>query len=118
MTDILNESMADKIVIRNLRKELKKRGYMGKILVDPETGDIYNATQSELLSHDDLEKNLEESKDVIDKIERARRYSDSIKSQTDTTPAAVTDQPQVDPQAGVVLTPPENNVVAPAPVLQ
>lgn len=117
MTDMLNESMADKIVIKNLLKELKKRGYMGKILVDPVSGEIYHAVQFELLTSDDLDKNIQESREVIADIERARQFSNSLKNEPATAAPEPLNQPVV-LQDSQVLTPPENGVTPVAPVLQ
>lgn len=87
MTGILDEREADKIVIKNLLRELKKRGYMGRILIDPETGDIYLAEHTILLSEDELQKNVERLNNELADIEKAKAASSRVKGSA-TAPAA------------------------------
>lgn len=100
MTSILDESVADKIVISNLLKELKKRGYMGKILIDPSDGKIYHAVQFEALTDEQLDKNVKESEGVIEDIARAREYRAKLSSNvTQPAPEATAPAEPVVPSA-------------------
>lgn len=122
MTDILNEESADKQVIHNLLKELRKRGYMGKLLVDPVNGDIYVAQQFDLLSDEKLDDNVRESQENIDAIKKAREFAAKLAQVDQPAPEVATPAPAPAPtpelapvQEPQQLAPAEPQTDAPAP---
>lgn len=96
MSDILNEEKADKEIIKNLLKHIKRlegRNPMSKILFD-KNGKIYRVNHYEELSEDDLKGDLAEAQLKVSDVQEAIAFADKIQGVAEAPAApASTDAP-------------------------
>lgn len=98
MSEILSENAADKEIIKSLLRHIKllsgrkTMSTEAKILFDI-NGDAYRATEFEVLSEDELNRELAEAKAEATKLEDAIAYSNKLQGGI-TTPVADTPAPE------------------------
>jgi hypothetical protein len=116
MSEILNENQADKIVIINLLKEIKRireLHKMGKLLIDV-NGDVYFSEVHTLLAESDVDSKVNEAREQIAEFEKVNELSDKLKAVSE---AAATEAPAPAPVHIPVAEVP-TQVETPAPVEQ
>jgi len=98
MSDILSEAQADKEVIKNLLKyirKLERRNPMSKILFD-KNGDLYRVTAYEKLNQEDIDREIAESKAQTEDLQGAIEFSNKLQTPETTqneTPAPAPEAP-------------------------
>lgn len=116
MTDVLNESAADKQVIKSLLKEIKElKSAMSKKLLFDENGKLYFAHHYEEVNTEELDAEIKTAQDEIASVEHIKSVAAKL---SEATPAAEPTAP-VEPSAPAAPAPTETPITeapAPAPV--
>lgn len=116
MTDILDESMADQIVIANLINHIRKleKIIMERKLLFDEAGTMYVTHSYEVVSPEELKEDMGEVQAELDELAKARDFAAKLAAGTPAAPAQPAAPVDATPAAPAAPAVPEAPV---APVL-